>query len=139
MALIRKIFSDVVFRNYYMQCILLKCLNSQNRLQPFCEARIPRADCPNHGVTQMKVPRAEKRSRFTLAFEAFAIKVLKSSRSVPSAKELLKLGWGSLHSIMESAVQRGAARCSAGWIAGAGRASKWWAWTRRVSCADRAM
>jgi len=75
-------------------------------------ARIPRANCPEHGVTQMKVPWAEKHSRFTLAFEAFAIKVLKASRSVASARELLKLGWDSLHSIMENAVQRGVDRRS---------------------------
>ena len=73
-------------------------------------ARIPRANCPEHGVTQMKVPWAGEHSRFTLAFEAFAIKVLKASRSVASARELLKLGWDSLHSIMESAVQRGVDR-----------------------------
>jgi transposase len=95
-------------------------------------ARIPRGNCAEHGVTQMKVPWAQKHSRFTLAFEAFAIKVLQASRSVASARELLKLGWDSLHSIMESAVQRGVDRRNwGGW--------KWWAWMRRAFCADRAM
>ena len=35
--------------------------------------RIPRANCPEHGVAQIKVPWAEKQSRFTMAFEAGAI------------------------------------------------------------------
>ncbi len=60
----------------------------------------------------MKVPWAEKHSRFTLAFEAFSIKVLKARRSVESAWELLKRGWDSLHSIMQNAVQRAVDRCS---------------------------
>ncbi len=75
-------------------------------------ARIPRASCPEHGVSQMKVPWAEKHSRFTLAFEAFAIKVLQASRSVAAAKGLLRLNWESIHTIMERAVQRGVDRRS---------------------------
>jgi transposase len=75
-------------------------------------ARIPRANCPEHGVSQMKVPWAEKHSRFTLAFEAFAIKVLQASRSVAAAQGLLRLNWESIHTIMERAVQRGVDRRS---------------------------
>jgi transposase len=55
----------------------------------------------------MAVPWAGKHSRFTLAFEAFAIKVLLASRSVKSACELLKISWEAAHSIMERAVERG--------------------------------
>jgi transposase len=75
-------------------------------------ARIPRAKCLEHGVVQMKVPWADKHSRFTLAFEVFAIKVLQASRSTAAARGLLKLGWESLHAIMERAVQRGVDRRS---------------------------
>ena len=75
-------------------------------------ARIPRANCPEHGVAQMKVPWAEKHSRFTLAFEAFAIKVLQASRSVAAARGLLGLNWESIHTIMDRAVQRGVDRRS---------------------------
>lgn len=75
-------------------------------------ARIPRAKYLEHGVVQMKVPWADKHSRFTLAFEVFAIKVLKASRSIAAARGLLKLGWDSLHAIMERAVQRGVNRRS---------------------------
>ena len=39
-------------------------------------ARIPRVNCPEHGVKTIEVPWAGKNSRFTLMFEAFAIRVL---------------------------------------------------------------
>lgn len=74
--------------------------------------RIPRANCPEHGIGQMKTPWAEKHSRYTMAFEAFAIKVLQASRSVASAQKVLGLGWESIHAIMERAVERGLDRRS---------------------------
>lgn len=73
-------------------------------------SRTPRSDCAEHGILQMKVPWAGKHSRFTLAFEAFAIKVLLASRSVKSACELLKISWEAAHAIMERAVERGMER-----------------------------
>jgi transposase len=41
-------------------------------------SRTPRANCGEHGITQMKVRWAGKHSRFALAFEASAIKVLQA-------------------------------------------------------------
>ena len=70
-------------------------------------SRVPRANCAEHGVLQMKVPWAGTHGRFTLAFEAFAIKVLLASRSVKAACELLGLSWQAAHQIMERAVERG--------------------------------
>lgn len=70
-------------------------------------SRTPRASCKEHGILQMQVPWAGKHSRFTLAFEAFAIKVLLASRSVKAACALLKINWDGAHSIMERAVERG--------------------------------
>jgi transposase len=63
-------------------------------------ARVPRANCPKHLVLQMRVPWAGAHSRFTLAFEAFAIKVLLTSRSVKAACELLGLSWQAAHQVM---------------------------------------
>jgi transposase len=54
-------------------------------------ARTPRADCPEHGVLTMETPWAGRHGRFTLAFEAFAIKVLLACRSISSACGLLGL------------------------------------------------
>lgn len=70
-------------------------------------ARVPRAACDQCGVKTIAVPWAGKHSRFTLLFEAFAIDVLVAAGSVKSAAELLRLGWGSAHTIMQRAVQRG--------------------------------
>src|SRR5271170_309252 len=35
----------------------------------YLHARPPRADCPTHGVQQVRLPWAESRSQFTLLFE----------------------------------------------------------------------
>ena len=73
-------------------------------------ASIPRSECPQCGVKTVAVPWAGKHSRFTLMFEAFAIKVLQAAASTNRAAELLKLSWNSVHAIMERAVKRGIER-----------------------------
>jgi len=73
-------------------------------------SRTPRANCAEHGIHQMKVPWAGKHSRFTLAFEALAIKVMLASRSIKAACELLKINWEGAQAIMERAVKRGKER-----------------------------
>ena len=70
-------------------------------------SRSPRANCGEHGIHQMKVPWAGKHSRFTLAFEALAIKVLQACRSVKPACDLLKINWDAAPEIMKRAVKRG--------------------------------
>jgi len=73
-------------------------------------ARTPRVNCPEHGVKTIEVPWAGKNSRFTLMFEAFAIRVLQASETVKSGAGLLRLDWHSAHQIMERAVERGLQR-----------------------------
>ena len=73
-------------------------------------ARTPRAECPEHGVRNAALPWAGKNSRFTLLFEAFAIKVIQACRSQSQAEELLGLDWSSIQTIVERAVERGLAR-----------------------------
>jgi transposase len=73
-------------------------------------ARSPRVNCPEHGVKTIEVPWAGKHSRFTLMFEAFAIRVLQASETVQSGAGLLRLDWHSAHQIMERAVERGLQR-----------------------------
>lgn len=70
-------------------------------------ARIPRTDCPTCGVKQIAVPWAQPQGRFTLMFEAFAIRVLQAASSVRRACELLRLHWDSAQEIMNRAVARG--------------------------------
>lgn len=73
-------------------------------------ARLPRVNCPEHGVKTIEVPWAGKNSRFTLMFEALAIRVLQASETVQSGAGLLRLDWHSAHQIMERAVERGLQR-----------------------------
>ena len=65
-------------------------------------APIPRVNCPEHGVKTIEVPWACKNSRFTLMFEAFAIRVL---RACETGAGLLRLDWRSAHQIMGASRQ----------------------------------
>jgi len=56
------------------------------------------------------VPWAGKHSRFTLMFEAFAIRVLQSAANIKKAAALLGLSWDAAHRIMQAAVERGLER-----------------------------
>jgi len=64
------------------------------------------------GVKTIAVPWAEKHSRFTLLFEAFAIDVLQASQSIQSAALLLGIDWSTAQVIMQRAVTRGLERRS---------------------------
>ena len=72
-------------------------------------ARPPRVKCPTHGVRQVHLPWAEPRSRFTRAFERFAIDVLKET-DVSGAANILKASWDECWGIMARAVARGRPR-----------------------------
>jgi len=80
------------------------------QFETLIRARVPRADCPEHGVKTMKVPWAAPQGRFTLLFERFAVDVLLACASVSQACELLGLGWEAAHEIMRRAVERGLER-----------------------------
>jgi len=71
------------------------------------KARVPRSRCANCGVKTIAIPWGGKHSRFTLMFEAFAIRVVQACSNVQRAAELLGLHWDSMHAIIERAVERG--------------------------------
>lgn len=73
-------------------------------------AKIPRVNCPKHGVKQVLVPWAEKGSRFTSLFERFAIQVLLAPQTVKGAMSILRTKWDQTWSILQRAVERGKAR-----------------------------
>jgi transposase len=75
----------------------------------FLHARVPRVNCPEHGVRLARVPWAEPKSRFTALFEHFAIDVLLET-SITGAAEILRLTWDEAQHLMERAVARGLAR-----------------------------
>ena len=72
-------------------------------------ARVPRLNCPRHGVRQLRVPWAEEVSRFTALFEALAIDWMKQA-PVAAVAERLHLSWDEAAGIQERAVRRGLAR-----------------------------
>jgi transposase len=80
------------------------------QFETLVKCRVPRAECPEHGVKTIQVPWAGPRSRFTLLFERFAIEVLRGARSISKAQELLRLSWDQIHRIQKMAVERGLAR-----------------------------
>ena len=80
------------------------------QLKTVLRARVPRANCPEHGPQTIRVPWAEPMTRFTLAFEAHAIDVLQNARSTTQACELLKVSWATANRIMERGVARGLER-----------------------------
>lgn len=73
-------------------------------------ARVPRSDCPEHGVKTMQVPWAAPQGRFTLLFERFAVEVLLASASISQGCQLLGIGWDTAQEIMRRAVERGLER-----------------------------
>ena len=74
-------------------------------------ARVPRVQCGAHGVKTVRVPWAEKGSRFTLLFERLAIAWLKEATPTAVARRL-GLTWDEARGIQARAVRRGLARRS---------------------------
>lgn len=72
--------------------------------------RVPRVQCPEHGVVTMRVPWAEPHSRFTMLFERFAIDMLQACQNRMKGREILKISWDELDLIMRKAVERGMRR-----------------------------
>jgi transposase len=73
-------------------------------------ARIPRVNCPEHGVRNVSVPWATKNSRFTMLFERLAIDVLRATQTVKGAMTILRTTWDQTWPIVERAVARGQER-----------------------------
>ena len=80
------------------------------QLKTYLHARIPRVECPEHGVLQVPVSWAEARSRFTMLMERLVIDVLKQCATVEGACRLMRVSWDEAWGIMERAVTRGQAR-----------------------------
>lgn len=72
-------------------------------------ADVPRVNCPDDGVHQIKVPWSDQKSRFSALFEALAIDWLKEA-SVAAVSRVLGVSWDALDGIMQRAVDRGLAR-----------------------------
>ncbi len=77
--------------------------------QTILVAPVPRVQCREHGVRQIKVPWAEPGSQFTALFEALAIDWLKEA-SISAVADLLSVSWDEADGIVQRAVARGLER-----------------------------
>lgn len=77
--------------------------------QTILVADVPRIECPEHGVLQVRVPWGEPDSRFTALMEALTIDWLKEA-SISAVSRMLRLSWKEVATIQDRAVQRGLAR-----------------------------
>lgn len=77
--------------------------------QTILKARVPRVECPEHGVRRVRVPWAERMSRFTALFEALAIRLLRETTVLGLAR-VMRLSWHEAEGIQARAVQRGLQR-----------------------------
>jgi transposase len=80
------------------------------QFQTIIKSRVPRSECPDHGVKTINVPWAGPNSRFTLLFERLAIDVMMAAKSIKEAAKLLGLSWDQVHHIQRRAVERGLLR-----------------------------
>jgi transposase len=80
------------------------------QLKTILIADVPRVNCPDHGVLQVKVPWAEPNSGFTALMEALVINWLLSLASIKTVSGQLRLSWDQVDGIMNRAVARGLLR-----------------------------
>ena len=78
-------------------------------LKCFIHCRLPRVLTPN-GPKTITIPWAAPSSRVTYAFESFAIRLLKATKT--KTADLLRCGFNQLNRIMHRAVERGESRRS---------------------------
>lgn len=80
------------------------------QFETLLKCRVPRCKCPEHGVQSVLTPWSGKHSRFTLLFEAFAIRVMQACDNLDAACRLLRLSWSQGNEIRKRAVERGLAQ-----------------------------
>ena len=76
--------------------------------QAYLTARVPRVDCPEHGVRQVKVPWARERSGFTVLFEALVMALVKEMPVAAVAALIDETDmriWRVLHHYVDVAVE----------------------------------
>ena len=74
-------------------------------------ADVPRVKCLEHGIHQVQVPWADRRSKFTAMFEARVIRWLQEA-SISAVAELFGMSWNAVDGIQQRAVRRGLKRRS---------------------------
>lgn len=80
---------------------------SQMAFRTVVVCEVPRVDCEQHEIRQVLVPWAGPMSRFSLEFEAFAVEIMKATKSLTEAAALLRISWDAAQGIQKRAVERG--------------------------------
>lgn len=83
------------------------------QLRTYLHARVPRVECPEHGVRQTAVPWAEPHGRFTMLMERLIIDVMTECSTVTGTCKVLGTSWDEVWGVLQRAVARGQARKAA--------------------------
>jgi len=78
--------------------------------QTWLVARAPRVDCSEHGIQTVTAPWSAPYSRWTLAFESFALWLLQATQCQAKAARLLRVSESQLRELMKQSVERGLSR-----------------------------
>ena len=73
-------------------------------------AKVPRVNCPEHGVSTLSVPWADAQVQFTTQFEARVIDWLHDASTIAAVADRMEVSWTMISHIMDRAVKRGNAR-----------------------------
>ena len=76
----------------------------------YLEGKVPRLKKADGSTEMAPTPWAGAKSRWTLSFEAVALKTIAASASIADAADILGIGWESAHDIMRRGVNRGLER-----------------------------
>ena len=79
------------------------------QMQTYIHVRLPRVNCPKHGVKQIDSQFGENGSQMTFAFESRVIRVLQEC-SIKASARLCGLSWDQSWNAMDRAVSRGRLR-----------------------------
>jgi transposase len=76
------------------------------QMQTYIHVRLPRVNCPEHGVKQIDPQFGENGSEMTFAFESLVIRVAQEC-SIEATSRLCGLGWEQCWNALDRAVKRG--------------------------------
>lgn len=80
------------------------------QFETLIKARVPQLKYSDGSVEELAVPWAERYSRVTTLMSGFVIKLLQACPTTQSVCNLTRLSWGTVNTIMVSAVERGMLR-----------------------------
>jgi transposase len=79
------------------------------QMQAYLHVRVPRVNCPNHGIQQIVHGLAENNSTMTYELESRVLDISQEC-SVESTSRLLNLDWHTCWNVQQKAVERGFSR-----------------------------